>query len=654
MQSINPLLKEYIEKKIFPEYDKNESGHNIKHIKFVIERSLKFAQQFNNINLDIVYTVAAFHDLAHHIDKDRHDVLSAKMFFENETMKEFFNDEERVLIKEAIEDHRSCNPNIPRSIYGKIVSSADRTISMKKVLERTHSYSMKHSPNTSLEEMSNRAYEYVTQKYGPDGYAKFYVEDEEYTNFLKEVSTFIKDKDYFIEEYKKANNIDDAYCIKDKAKFFAINAHKGQVRKNEPEKPMVIHPIAVAKILEEYEAEANVVAAGYLHDVVEDTKYTIDDIRNEFGDDIANLVATATEPDKSLSWEERKEHTITQTKNIPLRNKLIICADKIQNLEDLLIKFQKTGVRDFSLFKRDEEKQKWYYTSIYNSLTQNVDPSLPIFQRLHELIECVFQNKENDFLKNTIFESDLEYYDSLKKLHAQKLELKKLHQFCSLNKPFVIEFSGTPRTGKTTVLNNICDFLNKGKFNVKLINEFTTSQYYKEHFFPERKNWSSSDLNISILEEVARQLTDNVVGEEYDIILIDRSINDRAIWNYRRLVKGDMTQEVYETNTAKYSDISKKFIDALVVFYTDSLTCLKRDYTNTLALEDRKFINMQNIDEYNNALLSSEDVFEKSVDKYIKIDTTTVSPRDVAVQVMNELLPIVRDKYVKQLNQIYN
>lgn len=70
--------------------------------------------------------------------------------------------------------------------------------------------------------------------------------------------------------------------IKEKAKLFAINAHKGQIRKSEPDKPMIIHPLSVGKLLEEYGYDDNVVAAGYLHDVIEDTMYTDLDILMEF------------------------------------------------------------------------------------------------------------------------------------------------------------------------------------------------------------------------------------------------------------------------------------------------------------------------------------------------------------------------------------
>lgn len=140
--------------------------------------------------------------------------------------------------------------------------------------------------------------------------------------------------------------------LKEKAKLFAINAHMGQIRKAEPDKPMIMHPISVGMILEEYGYDEAVVAAGYLHDVVEDTKYTISDIKKEFGSEVADLVMGDTEPDKSLSWEERKTYTIEKTKKLPLRNKLVICADKINNLEDLVIKFQKVEKEIFRHLKK--------------------------------------------------------------------------------------------------------------------------------------------------------------------------------------------------------------------------------------------------------------------------------------------------------------
>lgn len=441
--------------------------------------------------------------------------------------------------------------------------------------------------------------------------------------------------------------------IKEKAKYFAINAHLGQIRKNEPDKPMIMHPISVGMLLESYGYDDYVVAAGYLHDVVEDTNYTIEDIEENFGSRVSSLVKGASEPDKSLSWEERKKHTIEQTKTLPLENKLVICADKINNLEDLMIKFQKNGKRDFSAFKRGEDKQKWYYTNVYNSLIYNEDENLPLFKRLKNVLDIVFNNKEDLYLKDTIFNDNKDYYDKLKKLHAQKVELERLRNLCKLTKPFVIEFSGTPRTGKTTTINNLYDFFKKGGFDITIIEEFTTSKYYKEEFKQKYSDLSSSDFNIAILKEVTNQLKD-IINSGREIILIDRSINDRQIWNYRRYKKGDIDLKTYEELRDKYSLISKKLIDFLVITYADALTSIKRDYNSSLALEQRNFLNKNNIDEYNDSLNNLQELFKNNTDNYLLLDTSLMDINDVAITVADKIMPVMRKKYIDSFKQKYN
>ncbi|MBR5305022.1 MAG: HD domain-containing protein, partial [Candidatus Gastranaerophilales bacterium] len=124
---MNVSLISYIQTYILPEYSKNDSGHGIEHINYVIDRCFRFAEQFDNIDLDMLYTIAVFHDIGHHIDKKNHEKLSAQMFYENNDMKEFFTEEKRIIIKEGIEDHRASSDRVPRSDYGKIISSADRS-----------------------------------------------------------------------------------------------------------------------------------------------------------------------------------------------------------------------------------------------------------------------------------------------------------------------------------------------------------------------------------------------------------------------------------------------------------------------------------------------------------------------------------------------
>ena len=187
--------------------------------------------------------------------------------------------------------------------------------------------------------------------------------------------------------------------IKEEARVFATKAHKGQIRKSDKEKPMIIHPINVANILETYNYDDNVVAAGYLHDVLEDTKYKEEDLLRKFNKDIVSLVLGATEPDKSLSWEERKRHTINTIKNLDLRHKAVVCADKISNLEDIRIIFEIKGEKDFSAFKRGYDKQKWYYSEIYKSLIYGEDKENVMFNKLKNLIDDVFYDKKDNKLE---------------------------------------------------------------------------------------------------------------------------------------------------------------------------------------------------------------------------------------------------------------
>ncbi len=203
--SIN--LINYIKNNIFPEYSKNESGHGIEHIKYVIDRCIRFAEQFDNIDLDMLYTIAAFHDIGHHIDKKNHEILSANIFYENKDMKNFFNDEQRMIIKEGIEDHRASSGNIPRSDYGKIISSADRSTDVNEFLKRTHSYTMKHQPDLTKDEIVERAYNHTKDKYGKAGYAKNYVIDKEYNIFKNQINELLNNKEKFKEYYVQLNNL---------------------------------------------------------------------------------------------------------------------------------------------------------------------------------------------------------------------------------------------------------------------------------------------------------------------------------------------------------------------------------------------------------------------------------------------------------------
>lgn len=209
---VNKNLKKYIEKNIFPIYEKNDLGHNLEHIKYVIERSLSFAKMVEDINYDMVYVIAAYHDLGHHIDADNHEKVSAELLLEDNQLKEFFTIEQMQTMADAVYDHRASLEGEPRSIYGKIVSSADRNTLVDVPLKRTYAYRVKHNPTATLEEIIEESRQHLIKKFGKKGYAseKMYFEDKEYKKFLEDIQTLVMNKEQFAIRYMEANDLDNS------------------------------------------------------------------------------------------------------------------------------------------------------------------------------------------------------------------------------------------------------------------------------------------------------------------------------------------------------------------------------------------------------------------------------------------------------------
>lgn len=173
-----------------------------------------------------------------------------------------------------------------------------------------------------------------------------------------------------------------------KALNFAAKAHRGQTRNKDadPEVPYIVHPAAVAIILSQHGADQVTVAAGILHDVVEDTQIGIDDIENGFGKEVAKIVSDVTEFDKKLPWSERKEQAIKHVKNMGNNSLLVKTADKIHNLYSLLEVYKKRGANSFDVFKAPPHKMLEMDKKLYKSLVERW-PNNPLLPELKELVD---------------------------------------------------------------------------------------------------------------------------------------------------------------------------------------------------------------------------------------------------------------------------
>jgi (p)ppGpp synthase/HD superfamily hydrolase len=171
----------------------------------------------------------------------------------------------------------------------------------------------------------------------------------------------------------------------------AVRAHAGQFRKG-TRIPYIIHPLRVAEVLIEYECSDEVVIAGILHDTIEDTAITVDDIMRSFGEKIAELVENASEPDKSDTWENRKQHTIEYLTAAPMDVLLITCADKLDNLRSIQKDYERAGEKVWSRFNRPKDYQQWYYRALGDVFMSRIDkePAASLFQNFNREVEDFF------------------------------------------------------------------------------------------------------------------------------------------------------------------------------------------------------------------------------------------------------------------------
>ena len=169
----------------------------------------------------------------------------------------------------------------------------------------------------------------------------------------------------------------------------STKAHEGQYRKG-TNLPYISHPYAGGMLLMSSECTSEVVAAGILHDTVEDTELTLLDIEEQFGPKVASIVEECSEPNKEWSWEERKEHTIEYLKTAPIEVKLVTCADKLHNVRTMYENYQLEGEDFWNRFNRGKEKQAWYYRNIVKSL--RVNSTFPMLDALQEEVEKLFND----------------------------------------------------------------------------------------------------------------------------------------------------------------------------------------------------------------------------------------------------------------------
>ncbi len=199
MDKLNDNLKKYIEEKIIPTYDTFDHGHDSRHAKAVISRSLEIAQFLNDPSIDInmVYTAAAFHDMGMTIARKGHAKFSYDCVIQDENLKKYFDNDEIITIAQACADHSTSTGRVPRSIYGKIVSDADKDNDISISLMRAWDFSIFNFPQYSLSQHLDGIHEQIQKRFGENGSVKFYLPAPKSQEFLKQMQTFAVNKELF-------------------------------------------------------------------------------------------------------------------------------------------------------------------------------------------------------------------------------------------------------------------------------------------------------------------------------------------------------------------------------------------------------------------------------------------------------------------------
>ena len=184
-------LMRFVETQILPRYAQFDKAHNLSHANRVIKRSLDIAKKMG-ADINMVYVVAAYHDLGLEGPRAIHHVTSSRILKNDSRLKQWFSQEQIRIMSEAVEDHRASASHAPRSLYGKIVAEADRDLNPEVVITRTIQFGLDNYPDKDKEEQWKRFCQHMQSKYSRNGYIKLWSHGSENEENLSKLRQLIE------------------------------------------------------------------------------------------------------------------------------------------------------------------------------------------------------------------------------------------------------------------------------------------------------------------------------------------------------------------------------------------------------------------------------------------------------------------------------
>ncbi len=199
---IDERLKNYVETAVLPRYEAFDRGHDRTHVERVIAESLALAQNYD-VDTNMVYVVAAYHDVGLPQGRERHHIYSAELLLADKNLRRWFSAADLRLMADAIEDHRASGSRPPRSIYGSIVAEADRDITPELILRRTLRFSLRQQPDATADWHIRRAVAHLHEKYAEGGYLRLWLHSPKNERGLAELRALIANEIALCQQLRK-------------------------------------------------------------------------------------------------------------------------------------------------------------------------------------------------------------------------------------------------------------------------------------------------------------------------------------------------------------------------------------------------------------------------------------------------------------------
>ena len=183
-------LVEFIETQILPKYAEFDRAHNLEHVTRVIRNALDLVR-ITGADIDMVYCIAAYHDLGMSGPRAIHHITGGKILAADARLKRWFSAEQIKIMREAVEDHRASASKAPRSLYGKIIAEADRDIDVDTIFRRAIDFGLANYPELDYEHQWQRFRQHMDEKYSVNGYIRLWIPGSPNERRLNELRNII-------------------------------------------------------------------------------------------------------------------------------------------------------------------------------------------------------------------------------------------------------------------------------------------------------------------------------------------------------------------------------------------------------------------------------------------------------------------------------